>query len=519
MKPHCCIALVICGVAWSALAQLPVLPSDVSARIQGRITNCYCPAYVVALINSNGVSYFSFGCPSWDSTAAVNADSVFEIGSVTKTFTCTLLSDQVLKGQMALSDSVQQYLPGSVHVPTRSGKVITLQHLATHTSGLPRLPDNLNPTNWNNPYIDYTTQNLYDFLSGYTLPRDPGSAWEYSNLGMGLLGHVLTLRTGQDYESLVVQRICQVLNMPDTRITLSASMRSRLAGGFCGVVPLQNWDFDVLAPCGALRSTARDLSSYVRANLGLLSSSLFPAMTNAHKLRYADSQVNMGLGWFLGQTTTGPIVWHDGATGGYSSFVGFLPGQGKGAVVLANGYLDIAETIGLHLLEPAVSLGSDPVPVSVPLATLQRYVGRYASTNGDFFDIGLQQGHLTCAYSGDISAYTLYASSTQSFFLNVVTASATFVTNSSGRTSAMQWTQNGQTFEYPRTFVPSRLAIQFQNGKALLRLTGDGDLNYVIEASSDFLSWTPISTNTVWTSPVADNTSGSLSPRFYRLRN
>jgi len=154
----------------------------------------------------------------------------------------------------------------------------------------------------------------------------------------------------------------------------------------------------VLAPCGALRSTGARLELVCPGQPGIalqLTLSGYDQRSQASLCRLAGEH---GLGWFLGQTTTGPIVWHDGATGGYRASWGFLPGQGKGAVVLAKWVLDIADTIGLHFLEPAVSLGSDPVPVSVPLATLQRYVGRYASTNGDFFDIGLQQGHLTCAY-------------------------------------------------------------------------------------------------------------------------
>ena len=137
----------------------------------------------------------------------LNGDTVFEIGSVTKVFTSLLLSDMVQRGDLALNDPVSLYLPARAAMPERNDKEITFLDLATHTSGLPRLPTNLKPKDAANPYADYTVAQLYEFLSTYELPRDIGSQYEYSNLGGGLLGHVLTLRSGMDYATLVRTRI------------------------------------------------------------------------------------------------------------------------------------------------------------------------------------------------------------------------------------------------------------------------------------------------------------------------
>jgi CubicO group peptidase (beta-lactamase class C family) len=128
-------------------------------------------------------------------------DTVFEIGSMTKVFTSLVLMDMVQHGEVAVEDPVSKYLPPSVHVPERAGRRITLKDLSTQTSGLPRMPGNFHPKNESNPYADYTAEHLYDFISGYTLTRDIGTTYEYSNLGVGLLGIALARRAGTDYEA------------------------------------------------------------------------------------------------------------------------------------------------------------------------------------------------------------------------------------------------------------------------------------------------------------------------------
>ena len=130
---------------------------------------------------------------------------------MTKVFTSLLLMDMTRHGEIALTDPVSKYLPASVKVPERNNRKITLADLSTQSSGLPRMPTNFAPKDQMNPYADYSVQQMYDFLSGYQLTRDIGSQYEYSNLGVGLLGHVLSLRAGTSYEALVRSRICDPL--------------------------------------------------------------------------------------------------------------------------------------------------------------------------------------------------------------------------------------------------------------------------------------------------------------------
>ena len=186
---------------------------------------------VVGVIEPAGRRVVSYGRFQAGDPRPLNGDTVFEIGSVTKVFTALLLADMVQRGEAAMDDPVSKYLPPEIKVPERDGRLITLQDLATHSSGLPRLPTNLTPKDPANPYADYSVEQLYEFLPTYELTRDIGSKYEYSNLGGGLLGHVLARGAGMDYEALVRSRICELLGMDSTRIRLSPEMKTRLASG------------------------------------------------------------------------------------------------------------------------------------------------------------------------------------------------------------------------------------------------------------------------------------------------
>ena len=180
------------------------ISSEVKEHIKARVDNKFNPSITLAYIEGDDVSYFNFGKPEIENEKTVNENTVYEIGSISKVFTTILLADEVVKGNMKLSDPASKYLPKEINVPQRNGRLITLLDLATHTSGLPRMPENINPEDYNNPYADYTVALLYDYISNYELRRDIGSQYEYSNFGMGLLGHILELHTGETYENLVI---------------------------------------------------------------------------------------------------------------------------------------------------------------------------------------------------------------------------------------------------------------------------------------------------------------------------
>jgi CubicO group peptidase (beta-lactamase class C family) len=346
---------------------------------------------VVGTIDPNGRRVVSYGALEKDDPRVLNGDTVFEIGSVTKVFTSLLLSDMVQRGEVALTDPVSRYLPAGVKVPQRNGRQITLQDLATHTSGLPRLPDNFKPKDMANPYADYSVAQLYEFLSSYELTRDIGSQYEYSNLGGGLLGHVLALRAGMDYEALVRARITGPLKMNSTGIALSPEMKARMAIGHDSrLKTVANWDLPTLAGAGALRSDANDMLTFLAANLGITKTPLAEAMAAMLNVRRPTGTpgLEVALAWHVltSKEQDRTIVWHNGGTGGYRSFIGYDPKARVGVVVLSNAMTTTGvDDIGMHLLNPKAPLldASAFLPpkerkqIAVDPRLFDKYAGRY----------------------------------------------------------------------------------------------------------------------------------------------
>jgi serine-type D-Ala-D-Ala carboxypeptidase/endopeptidase len=321
---------------------------------------------VVGVLEPSGRRIISYGRLDKKAPQPPNEDSVFEIGSTTKVFTSLVLADRVHHGEVSLSDPAGNYLPPGVKMPQRGGKQITLEDLATHRSGLPRLPSNLSLKNRANPYADYSIDQLYQFLSSYRLTSDIGSQYLYSNLGGGLLGHLLARRRGVGYEELVRTHILEPLKMTSTRITLTEEMKVRLASGYDRALnPAPMWDLPTLAGAGALRSTVSDLLTFLEVVLGYVPSPLAPAMAAMLAVRYPTGVrgLEIALGWHILTRDGHEVIWHNGGTGGFRSFIGYDPKKRIALVVLSNaGTAAGVDDIGWHLLDSGVALSRRPKP-------------------------------------------------------------------------------------------------------------------------------------------------------------
>ncbi len=403
---------------------------------------------VVGVVEPQGRRTVSYGAIGLNDGRTLDGDSVFEIGSITKVFTSLLLANVVERGEVALTDPVAKYLPTSVKVPERGGKQITLVDLATHTSGLPRMPENFKPRDPARPYEDYSPEQLYSFLSAYQLRRDIGSKFEYSNLGLALLGHALALRAGTDYETLVRTRILDPLGMNDTQISLTAGMQARLAAGYgythLGLEQVPNWNMSVFSGAGALRSTTNDMLTFLAAFLGYAETPLKRSMSTMLDVRRPSGwDEKIALGWLVRTPRTcllvcsslgNDIVWHNGGTGGYQSFIGFDPKNRVGVAILSNAGYGVGVTdIGMHLLNPRLSLASErsmrlpkvPEVVSVDRAVLESYVGRYQFPDKDIWTIRRDGNRLFASHPAN-PENEIFAETDHDFFFKTLDAQIQF---------------------------------------------------------------------------------------------
>jgi CubicO group peptidase (beta-lactamase class C family) len=272
------------------------------------------------------------------------ATTVFEIGSITKTFTAAVLAAAVREGRARLDEPLRDLLPGGLSYPSYQGQDLTLLQLADHTSGLPRLPDDLETIPGYvaaDPYAGYDEAALYAFLERHRLARAPGTKYEYSNLGYGLLGHALALRLQTSWEEAVRSRVAGPLALRDTLGVLDAPRRERQAAGHDAKGrPVPGWTWQALAGAGALHSTVDDLLTYAAAALGHGPAPVAEDLASCLAPRYAPpgTGFQVGLAWMRQPFASGRFsaAEHDGGTGGYASYLGLLPERDAAVVVLTN---------------------------------------------------------------------------------------------------------------------------------------------------------------------------------------
>ncbi len=337
------------------------LKETIQSLVDNNKTNA---AIVIGLVDPNGTQFYGYGNLSNANPITVDKDTIFAIGSITKVFTTILLADMVNRGLVNLDDPIEKYLPTSIKVPTFNGQKITLENLATHTSGLSEFPSSHCVSNFNGTDDDdedsiqarlffiecdknYTFDQLYQDLSNTTLIREPGLKFEYSTFGISLLGHILALKSGMSYDRLVEERILNVLGMNSTSIVLSDAQKSRLAIGHLNGQELPFWNTSrPIAPAGGLHSSVADMLKFASANLGLIDTKINKAMKESHII-ILDSRLGkafsnnytayVSLGWIIATDFGTQIVEHNGETAdGYNSFIALNPEKERGIVMIAS---------------------------------------------------------------------------------------------------------------------------------------------------------------------------------------
>jgi D-alanyl-D-alanine-carboxypeptidase/D-alanyl-D-alanine-endopeptidase len=440
------LAGVLVGNARALARQIsgPDLPADdeirktLAARIDALSAGRNSIGMVAGVIGPQGRKVVAMGYRDKGDTRTLSGDTAFEFGSVAKVFTALLLADMVVHREVSLGDPVSKYLPKTVKLPERDGRRITLVDLATHMSGLPFMPVLPVPPGG----TAFTAAEIYKFLATYSLPREPGSDWDYSNLGYWLLSEALAARAQMKFTTLLTERILAPLNLAHSGFTPTADVAighnsalqpaPRLAD-----VPIYN----LMPAAGAgFYATADDALTFLAAAMGYTASLLAPAFAlsvDTHRPIRGSTDLQ-ALGWTLIDADGSQLIFSDGGTFGFASCLVWDRAKRVGTVVLANCVTDVSD-IGKHILRPDFTLAK-PAPAilhrEIPLdaATIARYAGRYAAAGEGTFTIALEGGHLTFTAPPDwgLAKLRLRPESKQDFFAAELALRVTFQTRKGG---------------------------------------------------------------------------------------
>jgi D-alanyl-D-alanine-carboxypeptidase/D-alanyl-D-alanine-endopeptidase len=413
------------------------------------------------------------GSPFPDGHAAVAPERVeFEIGSISKVFTGLLLAHAVHEGKLALTDTIALRLPLKPKSEAIGG--ITLKQLASHTSCLPRLPDNLASAAEADPYAGYDNTKLFAYLFHAKLAAAPPCAADYSNLGFGILGVVLESAYGKPWATLVREKITAPLGMGDTVQALSAEQRSRFAEPWSGDRHAAPWTFQAIAGAGALRSTAADLAKLADA---LIAGPQGP-LAAVWPLLVGNEVEAPGLGGQIGLALVHDRVdgedgyGHGGATGGYRSELHVFPKSGRAYVLLASN----AEAQPEAWVAAWRAEGHAPVErkeVALPAAELGAYAGVYTLSPQARFTV-LQVGDgLRVRLTGQ-TFLAIFASAKDEFFYRAVEAQISFRRDEKGQIAGLTLHQNGRDLPAPRSADPVP-HVEFPTTAALAEYAGEYD--------------------------------------------
>lgn len=430
----------------------------IAALVEPYIRHRKANAISVGILAGNERWTGHYGTLDGDGTPAPDDRTIYEIGSISKVFTSVLLADAVESGRLKLNDPIGRIL---TELPTVNPKVaneITMLHLSHHMSGLPVTPGNVKPADPTNPFDGYDRSLLDEYLRTAKLSREPGTAYEYSNLGVGLLGDLLARQAGVSYEELLRKTVTIPLKMSNTGITLSAAQAARFAPPHnAALLPDNRWDFDALAGCGAIRSDIHDMLLFLQASLEPPGDSLGKALNLAwqkHKPRKG-SDFAMGLGWMIaGDQST---RWHNGQTGGYQCMILANRSLKSAVVLLSNTAGSEVDRLAEQIFQAIVGIQVEPRSfedaVQVAPETANRLAGQYQLAPGIIIEVKIRDGRMMAQITGQQFLAVIPKSDTE-WKYQAVDATLKFELPKTGQSPKVTLLQSGRVLPAPRIASP-----------------------------------------------------------------
>lgn len=409
-------------------------------HLDSLVANGDTPSYVLGVFENGKRQFFSGGLAVVEDSIPADSLTVYEIGSISKTFT-TLLTQQLInqnlntRNELSWDTSVSQFLPPSSKLPD----TVRLHHLATHTSGLHRMPKNFTPSNNEDPYADYSDASLDAFLEKASGVTPDTNIPQYSNLGLGLLGRAISVATQKPYAHLLKDHIFKPLSLNSAGLE-RAYDDLIMAQGYVGSKPVSRWSFDALSSAGAIDMNMVDLLTYLSAYLDE-SSAIYDAGQTITAPQVVTGRRFVGYGWFgINREDDSDLIFHNGGTGGYKSSAGIDMENQLAFALLTN---------GKHELDPMLAYFfglADELPPITPVAKLtekemMNYVGSYKVSPNFMITISLDGGQLF-AQANNQNPLPIYPLDKTSFEFRDVKAKLVFDLDSSGNTNGVTLFQN-----------------------------------------------------------------------------
>ena len=327
-------------IEWHDNALLTPLDSAVHKAVTEKMSKTNAKGLSMAVLQGLKVYYYNYGIAKPPTDQHPINKTLFEIGSVTKTFTAYILADAVVKKKVQLSDPVTKYLPADL-AANQSLQAITLEQLANHTSGLPRMPDNINATVKNalDPYAEYSKEDLYAFIKKYTSDKPTGKDYAYSNLGFGLLGIILENVYGKSYETLCNVLVFKPFKMNNSYVA-NITDSSMVANGFNEQgQQTPYWNFKSMQAAGSAKSNVEDMIKYALQFTQKQSRTqkFTPNVELLLKPTFDNGATKLSLAWHTGiLNDKASFIEHSGGTYGFRSNLMIIPDKQIAIVGLVN---------------------------------------------------------------------------------------------------------------------------------------------------------------------------------------
>lgn len=374
---------------------------------------------VIGIISPGGTRILSEGYVDENGLKKPDGNTVFEIASVTKVFSGLLLAQMVNSGEVKLDDPIAKYLPKDVTVPSGSEQQMSLLDLATHTSGLPFMPDITAESN----------RDLYRYLSTCRLNAEIGKAWDYSNTGYWLMSEGLSKKAGVSFEEALQKRILAPFELSSTNFSLTQAMKTNLAPGYDAslqkaplMVDVPN--YKLMPAAGLLYSSVNDLLKLLAVSMGQIKNEVSPAIQLSTSVsRSISGNKQQTLGWIILEKNNERLIYHDGISFGYASCIMFNPKSKTGVVVLSNQAADVSD-IAHHILDPAFPLAHPKtekrIKIKLNASRLSNYVGKFQTEDSEIFIVTLRDETLWLESPSDwgIPVLKIHPENDTSFYMD-----------------------------------------------------------------------------------------------------